>query len=138
MRGLLKYLIKNYAFLLFIFLEVVSLYFIFSYNKYQKVQYLNSSNRMTASVYNSFNSVVEYFKLAKVNISLAEENARLKSSAQLVDTLTYVDSVSANFIQLNSNYRYISAHVVNNSVNKTLNYITLNKGPGQLMHFQIG
>ncbi len=83
---------------------------------------------MTASVYNSFNSVVEYFKLAKVNISLAEENARLKSSAQLVDTLTYVDSVSANFIQLNSNYRYISAHVVNNSVNKTLNYITLNKG----------
>ncbi|NOR75682.1 MAG: rod shape-determining protein MreC [Draconibacterium sp.] len=129
MRGLFKYLIKNYAFLLFIFLEVISLYFVFSYNKYQKVQYLNSSNRMTASVYNTFNFVIEYFELAKVNLSLAEENARLKSSALLIDTLTSnSDSVPANFVQSNSNYRYISAHVINNSVNKSLNYITLNKG----------
>ncbi len=129
MRSLLRYLIKNYAFLLFIFLEVVSLLFVFNFNKYQKVQYLNSSNRITASVYNSFNSVIEYFELAKVNRSLAEENARLKSSSQLSSHLTIItDSVSTNFIQSNSDYRYISAWVINNSVNKALNYITLNKG----------
>ncbi len=129
MRSLLRYLIKNYAFLLFLLLEVVSLLFVFNFNKYQRVQYLNSSNQITASVYNSFHSVIKYFALAKVNQSLAEENAKLKSPAlPSSQTANTTDSVSSNFIQSNSNYRYISAHVINNSVNKVLNYITLNKG----------
>ncbi len=128
MRSLLRYLIKNYAFLLFLLLEVISLSFVFNFNKYQKVQYLNSSNQVTASVYNSFNSVIKYFTLAKVNQSLAEENAKFKSTQTSFPIEISSDSVSVNFIQKNSNYRYISALVINNSVNKTLNYITLNKG----------
>ena len=119
MRSLLRYLIKNYAFLLFLALEVISLVFIFNYNKYQKVQYLNSSNRITATVYNSYNSVVQYFGLAKVNRVLAEENAELKSSLQFISSA----EINADF-----SYEYISARVINNSVNKTHNYITLNKG----------
>ncbi len=129
MRSLLRYLITNYAFLLFLLLEVVSLLFVFNYNKYQKVQYLNSSNQITASVYNSFHSVTKYFVLANVNQSLAEENARLKSSASYsskIDIIT--DSISTNFVQSNSNYKYLPAHIINNSVNKVLNYITLDKG----------
>jgi len=100
MRGLLRYLIKNYAFLLFIFLEVVSLLFVFNFNKYQRVQYLNSSNQITASVYNSFHSVVEYFSLTKVNQSLAEENARLKSFNKLSSEILS-DSISTKFIEKN-------------------------------------
>lgn len=128
MRGLLRYIIKNYAFLLFLLLEIVSLLFVFNFNKYQKVQYLNSSNRITASVYNSFNSVIKYFALAKVNQSLAEENAKLKSAQTSFPIEISSDSVSVNFVHTNSSYQYISAWVINNSVNKTLNYITLNKG----------
>ena len=82
MRSLLRYLLKNYAFLLFLLLEVFSFILIFNYNSYQKVKYLNSSNRVTASIYNSFNSVVNYFSLASVNRKLAEENAKLKSLIQ--------------------------------------------------------
>ncbi len=119
MRSLLKYLIRNYAFLLFLLLEVISLVFVFNYNKYQKVQYLNSSNRITASVYNSFSSVIQYFGLAKVNRVLAEENAKLKSNLQ---------TISPEGITTDSTYRYISARIINNTVNKTQNYITINKG----------
>lgn len=82
---------------------------------------------MTASVYNSFHSITEYFSLTKVNQSLAEENAKLKSAQPSSLNIT-TDSISVNFIQSTSNYRFISALVINNSVNKTLNYITLNKG----------
>jgi len=128
MRSLLRYIIKNYAFLLFLLLEVISLLFVFNFNKYQKVQYLNSSNQVTASVYNSFNSVIKYFALAKVNQSLAEENAKFKSTQTSFPIEISSDSVSLNFVHANSNYRYITALVINNSVNKTLNYITLNKG----------
>jgi rod shape-determining protein MreC len=132
MRSLLRYLINNYAFLLFLFLEVVSLIFVFNFNKYQKVQYLNSSNRITASVYNYFDSVVKYFELAKDNEMLARENARLKSQpATFGSPANSADSDTSDFVMHDSNYRYISARVINNSVNKTLNYITLNKGSNE-------
>ncbi len=126
MRGLLRYLINNHVFLLFLFLEVVSLIFVFNFNKYQSVQYLNSSNRVAASVYNYFDSVVKYFELAKDNEILAKENARLKSQHSFLKNRS--DSLGSGFVQHDTNYRYIPARIINNSVNKTLNYITLNKG----------
>lgn len=129
MRSLLRYLINNYAFLLFLFLEVVSLVFVFNFNKYQKVQYLNSSNRIAGSVYNSFNSVINYFELAKVNRSLAEENAKLKTFLQLNSEMEIsTDSLFSNLNKADTVFRYISAQIINNSVNKIHNYITLNKG----------
>ncbi|MCF6332930.1 MAG: rod shape-determining protein MreC [Draconibacterium sp.] len=132
MRSLFRYLLNNHAFLLFLLLEVLSLVFVFNYNKYQRVKYLNSSNRIIASVYNSFNSVVQYFELTRMNRSLAEENAKLKSRFQMTNSGEIItDSVSIGTFQTNPNYRYISARVINNSVNKKYNYITLNKGRKQ-------
>lgn len=129
MRSLLRYLINNYALLLFLFLEVISLLFVFNYNKYQRVQYLNSSNRVTGTVYNSYNSVVKYFDLTRVNRDLAEENARLKSYfASKAEGDIFIDSILVNHSQAGSTFSYISAAIINNSVNKTHNYITLNKG----------
>jgi len=128
MKSLLRYLINNFTFLLFIFLEVISLVFVFNYNKYHKVQYLNSANWISASVYNSFQSVVQYFELATVNQSLAKENAKLKSFIQSELLIEHADSLLTDINQADSTFRYISARIINNSVNKSNNYITLNKG----------
>ncbi len=122
-------MIHHYALLLFLFLEVVSLIFVFNYNKYQRVQYLNSSSRITASVFNSFDAVVKYFELAKVNRNLAAENARLKSALQFNSEIkTDQGQIEIDSLQANSKFYYFPAKVINNSVNKKLNYITLNKG----------
>ncbi len=122
-------MLKNYAFLLFVILEVVSFILIFNFNNYQKVQFLNSSNKVTASIYNSISAVGNYFSLASVNRKLARENAQLKS---LVSNLPYIRitpySIVANVEFTDSVYRFISARVINNSVDKQNNYITLNKG----------
>jgi len=129
MRGLFRYLLKNYAFLLFLLLEVFSFVLIFNFNSYQKVQYLNSSNKITATIYNSYNAVGRYFSLATVNRQLAKENAMLKS---LISDLPYIRitpySVTSKAEITDSVYRFISARVINNSVDKQNNYITLNKG----------
>lgn len=129
MRSLLRYVLKNYPFLLFLLLEVFSFILIFNYNSYQKSKYLNSSNRVTASIYNSYNSVIDYFGLAKVNQELSEENAMLKS---LLGDIPFIkispDSMVAPVSKTDSVFRFISARVINNSVNKQNNYITLNKG----------
>lgn len=129
MRNLFRYLLKHYAFLLFLLLEVFSFVLIFNFNSYQRVKYLNSSNRVTATVYNSFSAVGNYFNLAAVNRRLAKENAMLKS---LISDLPYIRitpySVVSKAEITDSVYRFISARVINNSVDKQNNYITLDKG----------
>lgn len=129
MRSLLRYVLKNYAFLLFILLEVFAFVLIFSFNSYQKSRYLNSSNQISASIYNSYSSVVNYFGLTAVNRELAEENARLKT---LLDKTSHYSIMPDSMLlepEINdSTYRFVAARVINNSVNRQYNYITLNKG----------
>ena len=126
MRSLFRFLIRNYAFLLFIILEVISLVFIFNYNSFQRAKFLNSSNRLTGSIYNSYSAVIQYFHLRKINNELAKENADLRNSLELVSA-QLIDSESLD-IQLDSTFRFVEARVINNSVNKQQNYITLNRG----------
>ena len=129
MRSLFRYLLKNYGLFLFIVLEVISFVLIFNYNDFQKARYLNSSNRITGSIYNSFNSVVNYFELARINSQLAKENAKLRTVIKSQPRLAGVpDSLYSTLKGADSTYNFISARVINNSVNKTFNYITLNKG----------
>lgn len=129
MRGLLRFLLKNYAFLLFLLLEVLSFTLIYNFNSYQRSKYLNSSNKITATIYNSFSAVGNYFSLASVNRKLARENAQLKS---LIADLPYIRITPYSIVSkaeiTDSLYRFISAKVINNSVDKQDNYITLNKG----------
>jgi len=130
MRSLFRYLIRNYGFFLFLFLEIIALFFVFSYNNYQKVKYLNSSQVITGSIYNSFNSVVRYFELARVNRELADENAKLRSRLQSDKQVTFTpEIIPPAFVPSDSTlFKFVSAKVINNSVNKPFNYITLNKG----------
>ena len=129
MRGLLRFLLKNYAFFLFIFLEVISLVLVYNFNSYQQARYLNSSNRITGTIYNSFSSVGDYFSLASVNKRLARENAQLKS---LIADQPYIKITPYSVISKgeynDSVFRFISAKVINNSVDRQYNYITINKG----------
>jgi len=126
MRSLLRLLIKYYPFLLFLFLEVVSVVFIVNYNSFQRAGFLNSSNAISASIYNSYSGVVQYFRLAKVNSALTAENAELRNRLDHLET-TLLDSGSS-FHEQDSSFSYIPARVISNSVNKQQNYITLNKG----------
>ena len=74
------------------------------------------------------NNIEQYFALKKVNEELATENAFLRSQLptsfkQSKDYFAVIgDSSSVN------RYKYRACKVVNNSVKKHFNYITLNKG----------
>lgn len=129
MRALLRFFQKNYAFFLFLFLEVLSLVLVYNFNSYQKARYLNSSNRITGGVYSTFSSIGSYFRLSSENQKLARENTRLKS---LIADLPYIKitpySVMNKAEVTDSVYRFKSARIINNSVDKQYNYITLNKG----------
>jgi len=129
MKSLFRYLLRNYAFVLFVLLETLALTMVFNYNSFQKAKYLNSANQVSGMVYNLFNSVTSYFRLASDNRELAEENARLRTLLgnflnRPVDSLSLYEPV----IQSDSSFRITTARVINNSVNRAFNYITLDRG----------
>jgi rod shape-determining protein MreC len=117
--------------MMFLILEAFSLVMIVSFNNYQRVTFFNSSNNFTGAVYEKFSSFDDYFSLSRTNIRLATENASLRKQLQMrimqqeKYPVNRPDTVDAPV------YVFTSAKVINNSVNKQFNYITLNKGSRQ-------
>ncbi|HPS13311.1 MAG TPA: rod shape-determining protein MreC [Prolixibacteraceae bacterium] len=126
MKNLLNFLLKFHHIILFILLEVICLTFIIKYNNFQRVKFLNSSNAIAGKVYTDLNTVKEFFNLRRQNEMLAAENKTLREELL---TIRAANSNVLTIRQLDSSaVKLIPAKVINNSVNKQYNYITLNKG----------
>lgn len=127
MERLFIFIYQYRAFFTFLTLELVCAWMIIENNRYQGAQFFNSSNGFVASVNNFSQGVREYFSLRDINVTLAEENAYLRErleskmqSASLGGTVT--DST------LVKRFDFVSARVVNNSVDRFTNFMTINKG----------
>ncbi len=128
MGGLLQFLIRIRLFLLFLLLEGASIILLIENNTYPGIAYLNSSNEVVASVMNTTGQVKDYFLLGIVNDDLAAENAKLNVKLKMLEL--ELDNYKINSIKDTSlaQYKYIVAKVVNNSVSREDNYLTINKG----------
>lgn len=128
MRNLLIFITKYNAFFLFVIFEVLSLVIYIKYNSFQKATFINSSNKVTGSLYTRVSEFYDYLKLKEVNDDLARQNAQLRNqlkSSFYVDTLNKHKVTDTIYKQ---QYEYIVAKVINNSVNRSNNFITINRG----------
>ncbi|MFD2873775.1 rod shape-determining protein MreC [Mucilaginibacter ximonensis] len=128
MRNLLIFITKYNAFFLFIIFEVSALVIYVKYNSFQKATFINSTNQVTGNMYRQVGKLKSYLSLQEVNDSLARENARLRNQLK---TSFYVDSAAKHKVVdtvYKQQYEYIDAAVINNSINRRNNYITINKG----------
>jgi rod shape-determining protein MreC len=128
MRNLLGFLSRNSFFLFFLFLEGIAALLLFQNNRFQRSEFLNSSNAASGSFYQLVNNATMYFDLAEINEQLAAENADLRRQL----TGSKIEIFGKNFI-INDTvyqqaYNFTEATVINSTVSKANNYITLNKG----------
>jgi rod shape-determining protein MreC len=131
MRNLLIFITKYNAFFLFIIFEVSALVIYVKYNSFQKATFINSANQVTGNLYTRSNELNSYLSLREVNDRLAKENAALRN--QLKSSF-YVDTMSKHKVTdsvYKQQYEYIPARVINNSVNKRNNYLTIDRGYSQ-------
>ena len=128
MRNLFAFIWKYYFVFLFILLELIASFFIVQNNSFHKASFLNSSNIISASIYNSTNKISGYLGLRSTNEFLAVENAKLHSKSILSFTKLYTDKWSINDTIYEQEYTFLSAQVINNSIYKRNNYLTLNRG----------
>lgn len=133
MRALLQFLKNNSAFFLFLFLEGLALFFIIKFNSFQHNYVFNSANKVVGNVYQWTGTFSDYFRLRSINSELATENAQLRTTVATLENklqgnhsdTTHIYTSGINPEMENS---YIPAKVVNASINRFQNYITINKG----------
>lgn len=128
MRSLLNFLLRIHFFLLFILIEVFSIALLLNNNNFHKARFINFSRQMSGNVYIKIDNLKKYISLADENDRLAKENTRLLNILESTYKSDELFFRSVNDTILNQRYRYTTARIVNNSVNKKHNFITLNKG----------
>jgi rod shape-determining protein MreC len=116
---------------MFLALEAFSFSLLVSYNNYQRVTFINSTNNFVGTIYERFSHLDDYFSLGSTNARLAAENAALRKQLQRRIMLQERNPVMRPDTVDAPAYVFTSAKVISNSVNKQFNYITLNKGSRQ-------
>lgn len=139
MQQLIYFIRKFRYFLLFILLEVVAFIFTIQHHSYHKSKFINSANSITGGIYNSANSVQEFFQLKKDNLLLIKEITALKNSINTKDLNKIQDSFKLNNSEkFRQKYQYTFAKVINNNFAKKNNTLTIDKGLNQGITSDLG
>jgi rod shape-determining protein MreC len=124
MNNLLKKLYYFRAAILFLTLEGVAFVLIFNHNYYPQTQMYGAMQRFQNYFYATSEQLTEYFALKKENDYLAAENAMLRSQLFIYKI---ADTINRRPIA-NARYVCYPAKIVNSTINKQYNYITLDIG----------
>ena len=116
---------------------------LFSFNSYQGSAWFSSANVVMGKLYELDSNVETFFSLTKVNQELTQRYAYLEYQVQqLADSLANVTKDSSVLhrgqLAMLDNYRLIPAKVVDNSISKYDNLMTINKGRADGVHKDMG
>ena len=143
MRNLLDFLRKYHHWFIFILLEVASGVLLFQYNIYQGSVWLSSANAMVGKIYQWESEVTSFFSMSKANKELALRNIYLERQVdqlrRLYTDLTKDTTVmERDELQFLSQYKLIPAKVVDNSLNREENLMTIDKGRADGVEVDMG
>jgi rod shape-determining protein MreC len=127
-RNLIVFFYRNANMFLFIILQSFCLYLLFQNNSFHKASFISSSNHFVGNIFTTVNNINEYFHLKETNQKLAEENARLHNINKDAFAFFNKHEYQVNDSVYHLQYKYVTAKIVNNSVNKRNNYLTLDIG----------
>jgi rod shape-determining protein MreC len=132
MDNFVRLIVKFHFFIIFILLESFALVLVINQNKSKTTTFLNSANVITGFFYNEFNKIDLYFRLKEENEKLKAENTKLLNELKInnrIDSSHFQPLISsANSIR---QFEFKPAQIINNSVFRSNNYITLDKGRKQ-------
>ena len=131
MRNLVSFIWKHSNFVLFLLIEFFCFYLLFQNSFYQRASFISSSNVVVGNVFTTVNSTREYFNLKETNEMLAHENALLHTASKAAFAKMSTKETAVSDSVFHQQYIFVNARVVNNSVNKRNNYLTLDIGSKQ-------
>lgn len=143
MRKLISFLINHSPIFVYAFYLVICFVLLFKFNPYQQSVFFSSANEMAGRFYIMTSGITGYFGLREINRDLQKQNGnlemeliRLRDEVSRLSGDTLLIRTSADSVL--SRYDFQIAQVINNSVFRTHNYITLNKGRKDGIHSEMG
>lgn len=143
MRKLISFLINHSPIFVYAFYLVICFVLLFKFNPYQQSVFFSSANEMAGRFYIMTSGITGYFGLQEINRDLQKQNGNLEM--ELIRLRDEVSRLSGDSLLVRtsadsslSRYDFQIAQVINNSVFKTHNYITLNKGRKDGIHSEMG
>ena len=128
MKNIFAFIWRNNFVFLYLVLQLLSFWMLVQNNNYQRSGFINSANNFTGSILSVYNNVVQYFSLKKNNEKLAAENAELRKQTNSTFLKYDVKVFYLKDTVYRQQYTYRAAKVVNKTVNKRNNFLTLNRG----------
>ena len=118
---------------MFLLYVVISCILLFHNNPHQQYIYFTSANKVSSSLFKVSSNITSYFHLRDINDDLQRRNADLELEVvnlrrQIQKNKEQLDSFSIEMDSTLKPYNFILAHVISNSVSRTHNYITIEKG----------
>ncbi len=144
MRNVFLFIRKYSNFLFFLLLQIISLSFLFRYNKYHEAAFMNVAGEVTGRINQRFSKVDAYFHLRQINEQLAGENARLnlmlKENFEKPDISgkAVLDTLQTDSLREIRKFTWLGAKVVGSTVNTQVNFITIHRGSQQDVHPNMG
>lgn len=128
MRNLIAFLKRFQIFLVFAILQVVALYFYFSFYYYPRSVYLSTAATTNAKVWEVKHAVSKQFNLSNTNTELQKNNAALME--QIPANYFRIDdqTIKVDDTIYRQKFEYIIGEVINSTVEKRNNYFTINVG----------
>lgn len=129
MKNLLNFFAKNSPFFLWLFLAIISIVLLCQNNPYHRSVWFGSANAVVGSVYDFQSNVTGYIGLRDINEDLLNRTGQLEAENLFLrqQLMKYQDN-ERHLQDTVTQYEYMMAHVVGNSITQAENYITLDKG----------
>lgn len=143
MRNLLAFLAKYNHWFVFILLEVICFVLLFRFNNFQGSVYFSSANAVAGKVYEYNSSVTTFFNMSQSNKKLSERNLilelQVRALTQYIAT-HHGDSLAMEQCQKQAlaGFKLIPAKVIQSTINREDNLITIDKGKADGIHEDMG
>lgn len=137
MRNVFLFIRRYFTFLFFLALQVVALWFLFTYNRFHRAVGLGIANEITGWSNSKYANVDQYFHLKEENARVHRMNdsllnlLRVNFSPPDSSVKEVIDTTKYDTLPGFRRYLYYPAAVVDNSVNSERNYVQINRGSKQ-------
>lgn len=136
MYKLIEFLRRIHVVLLFIIIEAIALNYYAHSSFYTQAKILSRANSVVGGLQRSVFSVKHFFALRSENEILSARVAELENNLaayrereanMATDTLTMAQ-IDSTFVEQLTQYSYLPARIISNTINRNRNFITLNRG----------
>jgi rod shape-determining protein MreC len=134
MRNVFLFIRRYFTFFAFLGLQVVALWFLFTYNRFHRAKGLGWANELTGMINSRYNSVDDFFHLRAENERVHRLNDSLlnllpANFTRFDTTVVQVrDSIPFDTLGSYRTYLWRPAKVTYSTVNSQQNYIQIDKG----------